>query len=333
MSSGPSERMMRAAVYTQRGPAAAVLSVREVPVPDPSAGEVLVRVRWSGVNPTDWKARAGHGEVAFDFQVPGQDGAGDVVAVGPGVDTARIGERVWVYHAADLRQYGTSAQFTVVPAEQAVRLPETVTYEQGAGLGIPYITAHHCVLGDGPVDGRTILVTGGAGAVGSAAIQLARWAGASRVLATVSSAEKAEIATRSGADQVLNYREPGFAAALTAAAPDGVHRVVDVALGANIDADLSVLRRGGTIATYASEGRDPVVPTRRLMTENASLRFVLVYTLAPSQLAHAVRDITSALEDGALHELPRHVFGLDDVAAAHDAVEAGAVGKVLVQVD
>jgi NADPH:quinone reductase len=324
---------MRAAVYTRRGPATEVLAVRDVPVPRPGAGEVLVRVEWSGVNPTDWKARAGTGDVSFDFQVPGQDGAGDLVAVGPGVDSARVGERVWVYHAADLRQYGTSAQYTVVPADQAVRLPDTVTYEQGAGLGIPYITAHHCVLGDGPVDGRTLLVSGGAGAVGSAAIQLACWAGAERVLATVSSAAKGQLAAASGADEVLGYREPGFADALVAAAPDGVHRVVDVALGANLDADLSVLRPGGTIVTYASEGTDPVVPTRRLMTDNVTLRFVLVYTLAPSQLAHAVRDITSALEDGALHELPRHVFDLDQVAAAHDAVEAGAVGKVLVRVD
>ena len=215
-----------------------------------------------------------------------------------------VGERVWVYHAADLRPHGTSAQYTVVPSEQAVRLPDTTTYEQGAGLGIPYITAHRCVFGDGPVDGWTLLVTGGAGAVGSAAVQLAAWGGAERVLATVSSAAKGEIASASGADVVLDYRAPGFAEALVAAAPEGVHRVVDVALGANLDADLSVLRRGGTIVTYASEGNDPVVPTRRLMTENVTLRFVLVYTLAPSQLAHAVRDITSALEDGALHELP-----------------------------
>ena len=323
---------MRAAVYSRRGPAAEVLSVVDVPVPEPGPGEVLVRVRVSGVNPTDWKARAAGDPPPWPYQVPGQDGAGDVEAVGAGVDASRVGERVWVYHAADLRQHGTSAQYTVVPAEQAVRLPDTVTYEQGAGLGIPYITAHHCVFGDGPVDGRTILVTGGAGAVGSAAIQLAAWGGA-RVLATVSSAAKGEIARTSGADVVLGYRDEGFLAALAAAAPDGVHRVVDVALGANLAADLSVLRPGGTIVTYASEGTDPVVPTRKLMTDNVTLRFVLVYTLAPSQLAHAVADLTSALGDGALRELPRHEFALDEVAAAHDAVEGGAVGKVLIRID
>ncbi len=322
---------MRAAVYSRRGPAREVLSVIELPVPEPGPGEVRVRVRVCGVNPTDWKARAAGGPLPWAFQVPGQDGAGDVDAVGDGVDPGRLGERVWVYHAARERPHGTAAQYTVVPSDQAVRLPDTATYEQGAGLGIPYITAHHCVLGDGPVDGRTVLVTGGAGAVGNAATQLARWGGA-RVVTTVSSTAKGELALAAGAEAALVYTGPGFLDALAAAAPDGVHRVVDVALGANLDADLSVLRRGGTVVTYASEDADPTVPTRRLMTGNVTLRFVLVYTLAPSQIAHAVADISSALADGSLRELPRHVFALDDVADAHDAVERGAVGKVLVQV-
>jgi NADPH:quinone reductase-like Zn-dependent oxidoreductase len=320
---------MRAAVYSRRGAARDVLSVVELPVPEPGSGEVRVRVRVSGVNPTDWKARASGGPLPWAYQVPGQDGAGDIDAVGPGVDPGRVGQRVWVFHSAWQRPHGTAAQYTVVPSEQAVPLPDTATYEQGAGLGIPYITAHHCVFGDGPVDGRTVLVTGGAGAVGNAAIQLARWGGA-RVVATVSTDPKAALATAAGAGAVLGYREPGFLDRLAAAAPDGVHRVVDVALGANLEADLSVLRPGGTIVTYASEAADPAVPTRRLMTGNIGLQFVLVYTLAPSQIAHAVTDISSALADGALRELPRQVFGLDSVADAHDAVEQGAVGKVLV---
>jgi NADPH:quinone reductase len=323
---------MRAAVYSRRGPAGEVLRVVELPEPEPGPGQVRVAVRWSGVNPTDWKARAGEGPLAFDRQVPGQDGAGDIDAVGEGVDPARVGQRVWVFHAAWQQPHGTAAQHTVVPAGQAVPLPDTTAYQQGAGLGIPYITAHHCVFGDGPVDGRTLLVTGGAGAVGNAAVQLARWGGA-RVLATVSTPDKAALAQAAGADQVLGYRDPGFADALRVAAPDGVHRVIDVALGANLDTDLSVLRPHGTIVTYASEERDPTLPTRRLMTANVAVRFVLVYNLAPSQIAHAVTDITSALRDGALSPLPAHVFSLDQIAAAHDAVEHGAVGKVLVQVD
>ncbi len=322
---------MRAAVYSRRGAAHDVLSVVELPVPEPGPGEVRVRVRVSGVNPTDWKARAAGGPLPWTHQVPGQDGAGDVDAVGPGVDADRVGQRVWVFHAAWQRPHGTAAQYTVVPADQAVPLPDTVTYQQGAGLGIPYITAHHCVFGDGPVDGRALLVTGGAGAVGNAAIQLSRWGGA-RVLATVSTTAKGALAEAAGADVVLGYRDVGFLPALAAAAPDGVHRVVDVALGANLDADLSVLRRGGTVVTYASEAVDPTIPTRRLMNDNLTVRFVMVYTLAPSQIAHAVADISSALADGALRELPRHVFALDAIADAHDAVEQGAVGKVLVAV-
>lgn len=322
---------MRAAVYRRRGPAADVLEVVELPDPVPGPGEVLVRLRVSGVNPTDWKARAGDGPLAVPFQVPGQDGAGDVVAVGPGVDPGRTGERVWVYHAADERPYGTSAQLTVVPAVQAVRLPDEASYDVGAGLGIPFVTAHRCVFADGPVDGRTLLVTGGAGAVGNAAVGLARWGGA-RVVATVSSPAKAELARRAGAAATVDYRASDAPAALRDAAPDGVHRVVEVALGANLELDLAVLRPHGSIVTYASEAADPVLPTRRLMTANQRVEYVLVYTLTPSQLAHAVADITSALTDGALHQLPTTRFALADVAAAHDAVEAGAVGKVLVDI-
>jgi len=322
---------MRAAVYSRRGPAREVLRVADVPVPEPGPGEFRVRVRWSGVNPTDWRSRTTGGDLPWEFQVPHQDGAGDVDAVGPGVGQERIGEPVWVYHAAWQRQWGTAAQWTVVPAGQAVPLPDTVTYEQGAGLGIPYVTAHHCVFSDGPVDGRTLLVTGGAGAVGHAALELAHWGGA-RVLTTVSSPAKAELARAAHADEVLDYRAPGFVDRLRAAAPDGVHRVVDVALGANLDSDLAVLRPHGTIVTYAAEAADPTLPTRRLMTAHVRLRFVLVYTLTRSEIAYAVADITSALADGALRPLPQHVFELDEVAAAHEAVEQGAVGKVLVRI-
>jgi NADPH:quinone reductase len=323
---------VRAATYSRRGPAVEVLSVRDVPTPEPGPGEVRVRVRYSGVNPTDWKARAHGGPLSWPFQVPGQDGAGEVDAVGAGVDPTRVGERVWVYHAADLRPYGTCAQFTVVPAAQAVPLPPTATYEQGAGLGIPYLTAHACVLGDGSVDGRTVLVTGGAGAVGHAAVELAHRDGAT-VVATASTPEKAVLALAAGADAVLDYRAPDFAARLREAAPDGVHRVVDVALGANLASYVESLRPHATVVTYASEGTDPTVPTRALMTLNVSVRFVLVYTLAHSQLAQGVADVTAALEDAALQPLPTHVYALDDVAAAHDAVEGGAVGKVLVRID
>jgi NADPH:quinone reductase len=321
---------MRAAVYSSRGAAADVLRVTDVDDPHPKPGEVRVRLRVSGVNPTDWKSRSAGPELAAP-QIPNQDGAGDVDEVGEGVDERRIGERVWVYHAAAGRPNGTAAQYTCVPADQAVLLPEEVPYEQGAGLGIPYLTAHRCLLADGPVDGRVVLVTGGAGAVGAAAIQLGAWLGA-HVVATVSSAEKAAIARASGAAAVVNYREPDAVDRLREAAPGGVDRVVEVALGANLETTLAILAPHGVVVSYASEATDPTVPVRRLMTGNATLRFVLVYNLTPAMLEHGVSDVTAALRAGALRPLPEHRFALEDIAAAHDAVEGGAVGKVLVEI-
>ena len=196
---------MLAAIYRSTG-GSDVLAVEEVPTPSPGPGEVRVRVAVAGVNPTDWKSRAGTtGDVAFDFQVPGQDGAGVIDAVGSGVDEARVGERVWVYFAAWQRQWGTAAQFCVVPSEQAVPLGGA-SFELGASLGIPALTAYHCLRADGPIDGADVLVAGGAGAVGHAAIELAKWSGA-RVVATVSGAEKGELARAAGADAVVNYRD------------------------------------------------------------------------------------------------------------------------------
>lgn len=320
---------MLAAVYERRGRAADVLQVREVPDPHPGFGEVVVRVVVSGVNPTDWRSRT-NVDPAFPWQIPHQDGAGIIAEVGPGVDKSRVGERVWVYHAANGRQYGTAAEFTCVPSLQAVQLPEQVSMEQGAGLGIPYITAHWCLFGDGPIAGCTVLVTGGAGAVGHAAVELARDARA-RVITTVSSDAKAAIARTAGADVILNYRDPDYLEALRSSAPDGVDRAVDVALGANLDSVLSVLHPHGTIVTYAVEAQDPVVPVRRLMGGNVSIRFMLVYGLHVSAIEAAVRDISTAVHQGSLTRLPEHEFGLREIVAAHEAVESGVVGKVLVR--
>jgi len=188
---------MLAAAYSQRGSADEVLAVREVPDPVVGPGEVRVRIHTSGVNPTDWKSRSA-GAPIEDYLIPNQDGAGIIDQVGAGVDPARLGQRVWVFHAAWQRTNGTAAQFTALPAGQAVPLPDTIGFDQGAGLGIPYITAHGCLYGDGPIDGLTVLVAAGAGAVGHAAIELAVFGGA-RVIATVSSQEKAQIARAAGA--------------------------------------------------------------------------------------------------------------------------------------
>ena len=322
---------MQAAVYHERGPARRVLGIVQVPDPMPEPGEVRVRMRVSGVNPTDWKMSSAGPPLPASGQIPHQDGAGDVDAVGLGVEPMRLGQRVWVYHAAAGRPTGTAAQYTCVPAEQAVPLPDSVSYSQGAGLGIPYITAHRCVFADGPVAGRTLLVTGGAGAVGNAAIQLACWGGA-HVLATASSPGKSRITVAAGAREVFDYREAEYVTRVRTAVPAGIDRVIDVAIGANLAANLDVLAPNGVIVAYASDVPDPTVPVRRLMNANATLRFVLVYNLTREMIAQAVTDITHALQAGALTPLPEHRFALRDIAAAHEAVEGGAVGKVVVEI-
>lgn len=316
---------MLAAVYrTTGGPE--VLTVEDVPTPEPGPGEVRVRLRVAGVNPTDWKLRSSAAP-AGEFQVPGQDGAGEVDAVGEGVDPARVGERVWVWFAAARgRRWGSAAQWTVVPSRQAVALPDDVSYDAGAGLGIPAMTAWHCLFADGPLDGAPVLVAGGAGAVGNAAVALARRGGA-RVVATASTPAKAALATAAGAHVVVDYRVADAAEQIRAAAPDGVDRIVEVALGANLALDLAVLAPHGVVSTYADDQLSCGV--RPLMVANATLRFVLVYGLADTDLDAAVTGVSEAVAAGDLPSLPVTRFALSDVAAAHAAVEAGTAGKVL----
>jgi NADPH2:quinone reductase len=323
---------MKAALYDRAGPAREVLRVTDVERPEPGPGEVRVRVAVSAVNPTDWKARSGAVPRPIDgFQIPHQDGAGVIDAVGPGVDQGRVGQRVWLFMAAAGRRWGTAAEWTVLPARQAVALPEGTSWELAASLGVPAMTAHHCVLANGPVAGQTVLVAGGAGAVGHYAIELARQAGA-RVIATVSGPEKAELATRAGADLVVNYRDADAADQIKAAGPP-VDRVVELALGPNLPLDLAVLRPHGHIAVYAADGPDPVLPVRPCMSANVTLEFVLLYGVGAAEMDQAAADITLALADGALTELPVTRFALADTAGAQDAVEAGTVGKVIIDVD
>lgn len=323
---------MKAAVYRQRGAAHDVLTIEELPDPTPGRGEVRVRVHASGVNPTDWKSRSGDAPMTVEYQIPNQDGAGVIDAVGDGVDESRIGERVWLFHAAWNRVNGTSAEYTVVPSGQAVRLPDSATFNQGAGLAIPYITAYGCLYLDGPIAGKSVLIAGGAGAVGHAAIELAKFDGA-HVITTVSSPEKAELARAAGADVIVNYRDADAIDQIKAAAPGGVDRVIEVALGANIELDLSVLRPAGSIITYAAEPTgDPQLPVRRLMTDNVTLHFILVYNFTQTQIDDAVAGVSKALAAGALTPLPETHFTLDQIAQAHEAVEAGITGKVIVDI-
>jgi NADPH:quinone reductase len=320
---------MRAASYDRYGPAAEVLKVRDVERPAPGPGEVLVKVTLSGVNPTDWKSRSGATPRPIDgFQIPHHDGAGVIEAVGEGVDQARAGQRVWLWFAAAGRRWGTAAEWTVVPEEQAVPLPGGASDELGASLGVPAMTAHWCVFADGPVAGKTVLVAGGAGAVGHFAIELAARAGA-RVIATASGTEKAELARKAGAAHVVNYRDAGAADQIRAAVGQ-TDRIIEVALGANLALDLAVAKPGSMIVTYAAEAADPVLPVRACMTANLTLRFILLYGVPRAALRQAAADITAALNEGALTELPAHRFGLSEVVAAHEAAEAGPLGKVLI---
>jgi NADPH:quinone reductase len=330
---------MRAAYYESKGPARDVLRVGERPMPQPAAGEVRVRVHVSAVNPSDTKGRGGLRvkEMPFPAVIPHQDGAGVIDAVGSGVDIGRVGERVWIYEANLNRPFGTAAQYTCVPAHKAVTLPADVDFTVGACLGIPAMTAHRCVFADGPVDGWTVLVHGGAGAVGYYAVQWAKMGGAARVIATVSRPEQAARAQDAGADACIDYRREDVAARtrdICGALP-AVDRAVDVAFGANLAVNLAVLKPSGVIATYASDAQpEPKVPFWPLLAKDITVRFVLVYAMPVQAHADAAAAITDALRRGALKHQVFRVFALDEIAAAHEATEAMAnVGKVLVKID
>src|SRR6201995_4300775 len=320
---------MKAARYEKTGPAHEVLTVTETERPEPGPGEVRVRVHASGVNPTDVKARSGAGPRPIDgVPIPHQDGAGVTDRVGEGVDPNRKGQRVWLYFAAHGRRWGTVAEWTVVPADLAVPLPSRASMELGATMGVPALTAHHCVFADGSVTGQTVLVQGGAGAVGHFAIEWAKWGGA-RVVTTVRSDQKAELARAAGADLVVNYREGDVAAQVRPFA-EKVDRIIEVALPANLETDLALSAPGTVIMTYAADGPDPVLPVRACMAAGVILRFMLMYTLPRAALAEGAADITAARAAGALPPLPPHRFLLDNAVAAHEAVENGIGGKVFV---
>lgn len=323
--------LMKAAIHEGYGSAAEVLRVAEIERPEPGSGQVRVRMLLSGVNPTDWKSRAGATPRPIDgFQIPHHDGVGVIDAVGEGVDAGRVGQRVWTFLAASGNRWGTAAQWSVLPSRQAVPLPDGASDELGACLGVPAMTAHRCLFADGSVNGKNALVAGGAGAVGHFAIELAKYSGA-RVATTVSGPQKAELATQAGADLVVNYRDADAADQLRGFAAK-MDRIVEVALGANLELDLALSGPGTHVVDYAAEATDPVLPVRKCMTANVALRFVLLYGLPAEALDQAVADITKALQAGALTALPIIRFPLEQIAAAHEAVEHGAVGKVVIEI-
>ena len=325
---------MKAVWYEQLGPASEVLKFGEMDDPLPEAGEVRVRLVVSGVNPVDAKRRqGGRGGMSAPRVIPHFDGAGVIDEIGPEVEPRLRGARVWVYKAQWQRDFGTAANLVVVPAECAVPLPDKVDMEAGACLGIPALTAYPSVFADGPVSGQTLLVTGGAGAVGRYAIQFAKLGGA-KVIATVSGDEKALMAKEAGADHVLNYRTENVGK-LTQDLTDGrgVDRIVEVEFGGNLEASIAAIKPGGVIATYASQAApEPTIPFYTLMYKGVIIRHILTFLTSPEAERAAVEQISIWLASG---QLTHHVgarFPLSETAAAHEAVEAGTVGKVLVEI-
>src|SRR5690348_429594 len=334
---------MRAAVFEEPGPAA-VLQIVEREIPPAGAGEVRVRIVLSAVNPTDTGTRAGRGvpDGVAPPRVPNQDGAGVVDAVGDGVQGLEAGDRVWVWDAGYGRENGTAQEYVVLPRRQVVRMNDDVPFEVGAALGIPALTAHRCLTlaSDGPAKlepgalaGRTVLVAGGAGAVGNAAIQLGKWAGAT-VLTTVSSKEKADLAAAAGADAVINYREEDLAARVKELAPGGANVIVEVNTE-NLRADLSAVAPGGNIGIYV--GGEVTIPSFKAMLKNVSLDFVLTYTTTTEEKDNAVAAVAEAVNAGVFRVgedagLPILRYPFERVADAHEAVEQHAVGKVVIEV-
>jgi NADPH2:quinone reductase len=339
---------MRSVVYSQTGDPS-VLRLVDRDVTEPGPDEVRVRVIVSGVNPTDWKSRLGSGNSAappFPEVTPNQDGAGVVDAVGERVENLAVGDRVWIYLAGHQRPTGTAQEYTNLPAARVVQLPEGTSFDIGASLGVPAMTAHRALtmsedgpkrLHPGALAGKVVLVAGGAGAVGHAAIQLARWAGAT-VITTISGPAKAALARAAGAHHVINYRDEDAATAIKKIEPEGVDMVAEVAIAANSRLNIDVVKPRASIAVYANDGGGEFsLDVRQNMVKNLRYQFVLLYTVGEAALMAAVEDITLALVDEALPVgenagLPLHRFPLANTADAHQAVQDGAVGKVLIDV-
>jgi NADPH:quinone reductase len=327
---------MRAAFYEQTGLAEQVLVVGDLPDPQPATGEVRVRLQWSGVNPSDVKARSGARGPAMPFPrvIPHSDGMGIIDAVGAGVDPARSGERVWLWNAAWGRPFGTAAEFVCLPEQQAVPLPANVPAEVGACLGIPALTALHAVLTDGGVEGQRVLVAGGAGAVGHYAVQFSRLLGARRVITTVSSPAKAALAQAAGADVAINYRtEPVALRVLEETHGDGVDRVIEVDVAANAAIDMEVVRPNGQWVVYGSGARQFTLPFFPMISRNFGVRFFVVYNLSDSDRRRAVGVLTDFLRRETLQHNIAVKLPLASIAEAHRAVESGAVtGNVVLSI-
>lgn len=327
---------MHSAYYERTGEAAQVLQLGELPDPQPGPGEVRVRLRWSGVNPSDVKTRAGLRTTVLPFPriVPHSDGMGVVDALGPGVASLQPGQRVWVWNAAWGRPFGTAAQYVVLPQQQVVPLPSAVPDEAGACLGIPALTALHAVLAADGVAGKRVLVAGGAGAVGHYAVQFARRLGAAQVIATVSSAPKAALAMAAGAHLTVDYRQEDVAQRVReATGGHGVDRIIEVDVAANAGTNAQAMAPCGDWVVYGSGKGEVALPFFPLIVNNATLRFFIVYNLAPAERQRAVATLTSLLEEGSISHNVAQRMPLAQIARAHELVAGGTVtGNVVLSV-
>ena len=327
---------MKAAWFEKFGNAGDVLKIGELPKPHPQAGEVLVALASSGVNPSDVKKRAGAFPNLLDegLVIPHSDGAGIIESVGEGVPETRMGERVWVYQAQFARRFGTASQYVCIDQQRAVLLPFDVSFEVGACLGIPAMTAHRCIFADGEVEGQTILVTGGVGRVGYYAIQWARQAGA-KVITTASNNNDADSCKQAGAFEVVNHRdEDWYRDVLKANGGHKLDRVVEVEFGANLPQVLKLIRTGGTVATYSSSREpQPKMPFLEMMYLDLTLRMVIVYAMPETAKLQAITDLDSYLRDGRLIHRVAHQVGLEEIAKAHELIEQGGFrGSVVVNI-
>jgi NADPH:quinone reductase len=328
---------MKAAWFESFGSAPDTIILGEQPTPQAGPGEVLVKIKTTGVNPSDVKKRAGAFPNLLDdgLVIPHSDGAGVIEAVGEGVDANRIGERVFVYQAQYGRRLGSAAEYVAIDSSRAPHLPDEASFEVGACIGIPIMTAHRCVFADGSVAGKTVLVTGGAGRVGYYAIQWAKTDGA-RVIATASNEADVETCKAMGADVVVNHREANWGdAVVEATGGDKVDRVVDVEFGANLPEVLKCINIGGVIATYSStQVKEPQLPFIQMMFMDLTLRMVIVYAMPEQAKQQAIDDTCAALAAGKLQHRIAHSLGFDEMARSHELIEQGGFGGcVVVNID
>ena len=326
---------MKAAWYNSFGPAEEVLKIGEFDTPEPRPGEVKIRIYASGVNPSDTKKRLGANPALLDDGpvIPNSDGAGEIVSVGEGISSSRIGERVWVYNAQYGRQLGTSAEYVCLPSVHAIILPDTVDYSAGAMMGIPAMTAHRCVFSDGAVDSQTLLITGGAGRVGYYAIQWAKQNG-STVIATASSDASREQCVNAGADLIVGHpSDDSVGEIMNFTNGKKIDRIIEGDFGANLLPVLDVLKTSGTIATYSSmTDMNPSIPFIRMMFMDITIRMVLVYAMPDEAKNHAAKDITSALNQNAFHNRVAQEYSIDNISDAHRMIENGEVyGSVIIK--